>query len=115
MLDKYIDHHLKIPSSYYELVCIPVRILIAGLFIFNIVPIKYYKYISLIYIFIACGLYNKWKISGNSWKVYPRAILIYLSVAIMLMMNIDNKIIGILLLIDAMMGIQSKYIVSRIS
>ena len=115
MLDKYIDHNLKIPSSYYELLCIPLRTIIAGLFLFDTIPKKYYKYISIIYVLIAFGLYRKWTISGNSWKVYPRAILIYLMVAMLLQVSPENnKIIGMLLFIDVLMGMQSKYIFSRL-
>lgn len=117
---KYKDQNLKIPGQLYGWVCIPVRLTISLLFIFGIVPEKLNWLIALAYILVSIGLGYKYSISGNSWKCYPRAIVIYMAVAMLLLTNNYYKIknlntaVGVLLFIDAMMGVQSRYTFNRL-
>lgn len=120
MQDKYKDHNLKIPAKYYEMLCIPLRLLFAILFILNIIPEKHYIYAGLFYIFAAIGLMYKSTISSNSWKCYPRAITIYCLIFLFILVNTKRKIpnlniiIGLMLIFNILSGMQSKYIMEKI-
>lgn len=117
---RFKDHNLKIPHYLYAAVCLPVRVIIALLFILQLVPEKFNWIIALAYVLTAMGLGYKYHISGNSWKCYPRAITIYIVVAALLLLNTKYKVkniqtvVGILLFIDAMMGLQSLYTFNRL-
>ena len=120
MKDRFVDHNLKISSSLYETACIPIRLTIALIFLSGIIPLKFLPYIALLFLFTAFGLYRKSQVSGNSWKCYQRAILVYTLIALMIFINMYKPIpnvmtvIGVLMVVDVLMGIQSKHVFEKL-
>jgi len=114
------DHNLKINSELYESVCVPIRLIIGILFISNVVPDVALPFLGVLFLVVALGLFNKMKISGNSWKCYKRAILVYILIATLIFTNIIHPIrhvqvvIGTLFISDCLMGIQSKHIFEKL-
>lgn len=124
MNPKFLDYNLKVDRSFYEYVCIPLRLTIGVLFLINVVPQKFHIAFAILLILISLGLMRKAQISSNSWKNYPRAIITYLIIAVLIFWNahyktVDvkdvNMAIGALFITDALAGLQSKHIFNKLS
>lgn len=121
MKDDFVDHNLKINSSLYENVCVPLRLILGMLFISGIVHPRLIPIFGVLMVITAFGLYRKMQISGNSWKCYTRAILAYSVIAALIFThyvihpvhNIDT-VIGLILIFDVLMGIQSKHVFEKL-
>lgn len=87
--------------------CVILRISI-GLLIFNkILPnIVIYILSILIIIFFTDKFLN----SPSTWKNYPRTVLVYSILPIFTKQKTDHNYGGLLIIIDALMGLQSRYI-----
>jgi hypothetical protein len=130
--DRLIDNTIKVDHKLYELVCIPLRILIALYFIllFEKTNTKDYKshstlallFIILLSIFIILGfsykLYKHSKEGITHWKNYSKTIIIYLIIFVISAssyynpenMVVNMKIVGVLILLDVLMGQNNKFI-----
>lgn len=87
--------------------CIILRIIL-GLLIFNNVlsPIVIYILSVLILIFFT----NKFINSPITWKNYPRTVLVYGLLPIFTKQKGDHNYGGLLVIVDALMGLQSRHI-----
>ncbi len=123
MNDKFLDKNLKVDRSMYEYVCVPLRLTIAFLFLADIIPKSWHIWFAVILLVVMSGLYRKSQISGNSWKCYQRAIIIYAVIVCLIVwdtfftrhpLNI-NMTIGALLMTDVISGLQTKHIFEKLS
>jgi hypothetical protein len=119
MNEKFLDHNLKVDKSMYETVCVPIRIVLGLLFITNTIPKALLPVIAILLLVTCIGLGYKNKISENSWKNYMRAIITYMIIIFLIIIKGDDKnvniAIGILLITDALAGIQTKHIFTKLS
>lgn len=124
MNKKFLDKNLKTDKSLYESVCIPLRITIGFIFLTNMVPQNFHIMVAILFILVALGMAYKLQISGSSWKNYSRAIITYLIIAGLILWNTryntldvknTNMIIGMLLILDALAGMQTKFIFNKLS
>ena len=120
MKDKFTDHNLKIDSSLYESICIPLRLAIGIVLISGVIPTKFLPIVGLLLLGVAGGLFYKSQISGNSWKCYQRAIIVYMLIATLIFTNMVYPIknielvAGLLMIVDVLMGIQSKHVFEKL-
>ena len=124
-MDKqFLDPNLKVSKEMYEYICVPLRLIIGFLFLIDVVPHSLHIAFAILMLIVAAGLYRKKQISGNSWKCYQRAIIVYIIIALLIFWNaftkkIDitniNMTIGILLIGDVLAGIQTKHIFTKLS
>ena len=93
---------------YY--ICIFIRI-IFGIIIFNGLLDNYVSTIIIITLCISFIFLYKFLTVKHIYKVYFRTSIIYGLISFLYIKNIENKkiISGILIIIDALMGFQSKY------
>lgn len=121
---KFLDPNLRVKKEMYEYICVPLRLIIGFLFLIDAVPHSFFIPFAVLLLIVAAGLYRKKQISGNSWKCYQRAIIVYVVIALMIFWNsyskkIDtmnmNMTIGALLVGDVLAGIQSKHIFTKLS
>ena len=123
MLDIFQDNTTIIKNHTMKtyIFCVLFRILLGLLIITNKLSKKLIIIISLLVIIIFLYKYFKLPLV---WKVYLRTILIYTTVLILTVLStrsLDNRdnnynnISGTLIIIDALMGLQSRHIFSRIS
>jgi hypothetical protein len=124
MNEKFLDHNLKADKDLYGYVCIPLRITIGFLFLINVIPQKFLLAFAILLFITSLGLAYKLMISGNSWKNYSRAIITYLIITYLIVWNMKyntldtrtvNMSVGILLITDALAGIQTKHIFNKLS
>lgn len=113
---KYLPiHH----TQFTYLFCILVRILIGVLIIQNKIPNNIIIIFSIIVLIIFGSKYhNIVKNKTNLWKNYQRHILTYITVLLFQNnKNIYNKntLSGLLIIIDALMGQQSRFITTNMS
>ena len=100
------------------LFCILLRIFIGILILSNKLSNKRIIYLCLIVIIIFGSKYLSLKDNKKQiWKNYLRIILNYLTILIIQKNNIENKntISGLLVIVDALMGQQSRYITTNMS
>ena len=109
------DKTLRAPACLFESVCLPMRVGLALALIFT--PSFFSKracqLLGAFLWLIAASLGHKWNVNPKSWKNYARPIVVYVVVgAVLMWMHSDavTSICGQLLLIDALLGQQSKYI-----
>ena len=124
MDEKFLDKNLKADKSLYEYVCLPLRITLGCLFLANVIPHKFYIFFAILFVITGFGFAYKRHISGNSWKNYSRAIITYLLVSGLLFWSMHkgqnsdtqtNTIVGLLLIFDALSGMQTKFIFNKLS
>ena len=113
MQPKYLDTHLKANPALFNYVCIPLRLFLAALFLFKVIPQKAYPVVCAVALFMAAGFMYKQMISPNNWKCYPKAICIYVAIALLALFHskVDavSSVIGLLLIIDVLFGLQAKH------
>ena len=116
MKSEFEDKHLKISSKLYEKICVPVRILLALLFLFGVITPKYYTLMAVILLIFTCGLIYKQHISPNTWKPYTKSIVLYTICALLMLYKRDvpSYVIGSLLLSDVELGFTTKFVVNKI-
>lgn len=93
--------------------CILLRICIGLLIITDNVPTKI---IQLLSFFVVLMFTYKFFKLPNIWKVYLRTVLFY-SIVFFLITKFDNKynnVAGTLIIVDALMGLQSRHIFEQI-
>lgn len=108
------DPRLKIPPELFYLVCVPLRLTIAMIFILYPEYIMKYKFICFgFFLFLFAGFISKYINAPHKvWKPYLVSIILYLLCAILsLTNNIEHyRIIGTLLISDVISGMTSKHI-----
>jgi len=101
----------KYHTLYTYLFCVILRIII-GILIYNL------EYIQPIGIILWCaiviiGFYSKCKLPYKTWKKYCRTIAIYSSIILVNISKTENKskkeISGMFIILDALMGLKSRY------
>ncbi len=105
---------VKNHSSYSHLGCVIFRSILGILVINKTIPTKILLILSL---FIAISFTYKYFKLRNVWKVFSRTIIVYTIIAI-LILKYDDKystVYGILIIVDALMGLQSRHIFDRLS
>lgn len=93
--------------------CILLRIIIGLLIITNKLPIKL---IQILCIFIIITFTYKFFKLEHIWKVYLRTVLSY-SIVLFLVSKYDNQynnVAGTIIIIDSLMGLQSRHIFEQI-
>lgn len=93
--------------------CVLLRIILGLFIITNKISVRL---ISIICIFIILTFLNKYFKLNKVWKVYLRTVLVY-SIVLLLTIKYDNQynhVSGILIITDALMGLQSRHIFDRI-
>jgi hypothetical protein len=100
-------------TEYTHLFCVLIRITIGSLIILDKIPVLFVLLLSLFVIGMFSYKYFKLK---NVWKVYLRTILIYSLVGISAYIYKEkyNNINGLLIIIDALMGLQSRHHFDRL-
>ena len=116
---KFLDSTLRISPQFYEAMCIPLRITLASLFLLGLFPNKALPYFTLLLCLAMFGFTRKLFMLRSVWKTYLRAVLVYGLIVMLISYNVFvspvnniSTVIGILLLMDVLMGIQSKHIFS---
>lgn len=96
-----------------HLFCIFLRITLGILVIKQIIPINLLLLISLFVIIIFT---NKFFKLPNVWKVYLRTVIVYLLVGLSAYIYKEkySSVNGTLIIVDALMGLQSRHIFERI-
>jgi len=94
--------------------CILFRSLLGFAIIKNKIPSNIICIISLIIIVLFT---KKYFALPNVWKVYERTILVYLFILLLsyIYKNEYNWLIGTLIIVDALMGLQSRHIFEKIN
>jgi len=102
------DHTIK---SY--IFCVLLRIAIGLSIITDKLPTKI---IIILAVFVVIAFSYKFYKLPNVWKVYLRTVLVYFIVLILSLKynNRYNNISGTLIIVDALMGLQSRHIFDRI-
>ena len=105
---------VKNHSKYSHLGCVVLRCIIGILVINKIIPTKILLILSLI---ITIGFTYKYFKLQNIWKVFLRTIIVYAIIAILILKYNDKytTVYGILIIVDALMGLQSRHIFDRLS
>lgn len=95
------------------IICVLLRITLGLLIITNKIP---KNILIIICLFIIITFSYKFYKLEKVWKVYLRTILVYTIVLglILIFNNQYNQVSGILIIIDALMGLQSRHIFDRI-
>lgn len=111
----YYKKHGKTHTIYSHLICVFIRFFIGLLIYFKIgSTIPYYNiFLYILFLFIIIFFSYKLYITKNStWKVYLRTVLIYSNNIILT--KFDSKQprnnSGLLIILDALMGLQSRHI-----
>jgi hypothetical protein len=101
--NKYNNYH---PLKNY-LFCIILRIILGILIFNNILSSKVIYILSslILIIFMSKFIYTK-----TNWKTYERTILIYGLVPYFTYTKTDHNYAGLLVILDAIMGLQSRHI-----
>jgi|688.fasta_scaffold74763_4 hypothetical protein len=103
----YYNQNKKYHPLKNYLGCIILRIILGLLIFYNLLnPIFIYILSSLILIIFL----NKYIQNENNWKVYPRTILVYSLLPIFTKFKKDHNYGGLLVIIDSLMGLQSRHI-----
>jgi hypothetical protein len=104
-------------TIYTHLGCVLLRIILGLLIYFKVGFFKSILPLLIIYIMIIIFFSNKvFKTKNKTWKVYFRTILLYSlgliinSIDYITNNNSNKNISGILIIIDAIMGLQSRHI-----
>jgi hypothetical protein len=118
--EEHIPELLKDPTTIVKnhtlktyIFCVLIRITLGLLIITNKIP----KNILIINcLFIIIGFSYKFYKLEKVWKVYLRTILVYTIVLglTLIFNNQYNQVSGSLIIIDALMGLQSRHIFDRI-
>ena len=105
---------VKNHSIKTHIFCILLRILLGILIINKTLPINIILLLSL-FVMVTFG-YKYFKLP-NVWKVYLRTVLIYFTVFVLIFKYGDDyrQVCGTLLIVDAMMGLQSRHIFERLA
>lgn len=107
-------------NLYTYIICILFRIIL-GLLIYYKISIfkKYYSIIALYLLTLTIAITKLYLTKNNTWKVYIRTILIYIINIIINSLDKYNykifnsqtrNVTGILVILDALMGLQSYHI-----
>jgi hypothetical protein len=105
---------IKNHSIKTHIVCILLRIILGILVINKTLSINL---IILLSLFVITMFGYKYFKLPNVWKVYFRTVLIYSIVLILTLKYGDNyrQISGTLIIVDSLMGLQSRHIFERLS
>ncbi len=97
-----------------HLFCVFIRSLLGILIITNKIN---RTLILIICVFIVLGFLSKYFKLKNVWKVYMRTIFVYSIVLVLTLIYGDkyNTISGTLIIVDGLMGMQSRYIFDKMS
>lgn len=105
-------------SSLIYIFCIIIRIIFGVLVFYNKIPL-YIIYIVATFIISAFAFKYLKNINDNTtvWKNYIRCIINYMLVIVFTIFNIsnDNNVAGLIIIVDALMGQQSRFIQSNFS
>jgi hypothetical protein len=108
MREIWMDPSTSNPPLYRYLGCIIIRVLMALSVYFEIVDNKYIKIIAALAVLVF-GL--KYYFYPNIWKNYLRVVITYL---IVLFVE-DKTVRSILIIMDSLMGLQSRHIMELVS
>lgn len=100
---------VKNHTWYTHLVCIIIRILL-GLFLLSHSELDNNTsgYLIIFMMIIVVMFAMKFKNNSNTWKVYLRTVVAY-SLSALLINNKKNKEAGMVVIIDALLGLQSRH------
>lgn len=101
----------KSHTWYTHLVCIFIRITLAILIASGLINREIIIILSIVVILI---FGNKFINNPNTWKVYLRTVMAYTAVGAVETLNVSNAntISAGIIIADALMGLQSRYIAS---
>ena len=105
---------VKNHSMRNHVVCVIIRIGLGILVLNNTIPTKI---LAIFCLFIVAAFGNKFYKLPNVWKVYIRTVLVYATIGLLILLY-DNKytnVYGTLIIVDALMGLQSRHIFERLS
>lgn len=98
---------------YTYIWCVLLRITIGIVLIYINNSYINNKYLAIYAIIVAVVFFSKFISNTKTWKVYIRNVLIYSIIAIMYKHPQHKDIAGMLIIIDALMGLQSRFIQSK--
>ncbi len=97
-------------NTFTHLFCIILRIVI-GLLIIN--GVLKNEYIYILSIFIVSFFMYKFIVNKDTWKVYLRTIITYCLVIYFTYNNLMSQA-GIVIIVDSLMGLQSRHIFDQL-
>lgn len=102
----------KYNNQYTHLFCVLLRMTIGSLIILNKIPNIVIIILTLLTIIM---FFNKFLKLPNVWKVYLRTVLVYMFILIFTVLYKEkyNQLTGLLIIVDALMGFQSRHIFDR--
>ena len=94
--------------------CVIIRIGLGILVLNNTIPTNI---LGIFCLFIVLGFGNKFFKLPNVWKVYIRTVLVYATIGLLILLygNKYTTVYGTLIIVDALMGLQSRHIFDRLS
>lgn len=100
---------------YTHLICIIIRLIIGVLIYNQVIKHNYLLFFVLLIFFIFIFKFIQFI---PTWKVYLRTVLVYGLISILIISKKNNTenlnhLFGILIIVDALMGLQSRHIVSN--
>ncbi len=100
-------------TQYTHLFCVLLRITIGSLLILNKIPNIVIIILSVLTVIM---FLNKFLKLQNVWKVYMRTVLVYGLVAVSSLIYKEkyNNLAGLLIIVDALMGLQSRHHFDRL-
>jgi len=112
--DRLVDKTTVVKNHTFNdyLGCVILRIILGLLIYYNLFN---HYIIYVLCLFVIVFFTNKYLTTPQTWKVYPRTILTYsiLGVTTYLNKNDNYNVGGIIVIADALMGMQSRYIQSN--
>jgi hypothetical protein len=104
---------VKEHTQYTHLVCVLIRMTLGSLIILNKIPSNFILILSL---FVIIVFLNKFFKLQNVWKVYMRTVLTYTFVLVFTFLYKEkyNNLSGLLIIVDALMGLQSRHHFDRL-
>lgn len=99
-------------TIYTYIFCIILRIIIGILIYYKISIFKYLTFIIPLLLSFVIFTGHKFLLTeNNTWKVYLRTLLVSLTAIIISLLNKNenNNIAGILIIVDSLLGLQSRH------
>jgi hypothetical protein len=110
--DRLIDKTtiVKNHTVWTHMVCIIIRVTLGLLVLKNKIQLKNAQYIGLC---VLCIFMYKYINVSPIWKVYIRTLIVYTLVSSSIKLELSKETIGILIIVDALLAVQSRHITSN--
>lgn len=107
--DRLVDKNtiVKNHTIWTHLFCVLLRITLGISIIRGWVSLEKASYLALIVVLI---FGRKYMTNNNNWKIYLRSVLVYIIVMTTKYTQLPKEIVGTLVIVDALMGLQSRRI-----